>query len=134
VLVVVYSIGGEVLLLRRTQPRNFWQSVTGSLRWGESPMQAARRELYEETGIMAGSGLWDLKHTESFPIVPPWRARYAPNARNNREHWFAYKVSGRRMIRLNRSEHSEYRWLPLRRGTDLATSWSNRKAMRLLLS
>ncbi|MGD8932832.1 MAG: NUDIX domain-containing protein, partial [Chromatiales bacterium] len=43
VLVVVYTAGGEVLLLRRTRPRDFWQSVTGSLHWGESPRQAARR-------------------------------------------------------------------------------------------
>ncbi|KRT55805.1 NUDIX domain-containing protein [endosymbiont of Ridgeia piscesae] len=78
VLVVVYTTGGEFLLLRRRSPSAFWQSVTGSLRWGESPLQAARRELYEETGIMAGSLLNDLRHTERFPIVPPWRSRIHP--------------------------------------------------------
>ena len=49
VLVLVYTAAGQVLLLRRIRPRGFWQSVTGSLRWGESRQRAARRELFEET-------------------------------------------------------------------------------------
>jgi dATP pyrophosphohydrolase len=133
VLVVVYTTGGEVLLLRRTRPRDFWQSVTGSLRWGESPRQAARRELLEETGMLAGGQLQDLRHTECFPIIPPWRERYAPDAHTNREHWFACVLGGRRLIRLRPEEHTEYRWLPLSRALQLASSWTNRKAMRHLL-
>jgi len=133
VLVVVYTSAGEVLLLRRTRPRDFWQSVTGSLRWGESPRQAARRELLEETGILAGNQLLDLRHTECFPIVPPWRERYAPGAHTNREHWFACALGGRRLIRLRLEEHTEYRWLPLTRALQLASSWTNRNAIRHLL-
>jgi dATP pyrophosphohydrolase len=129
---VVYNIAGEVLLMRRTRPQGFWQSITGSLRWGESPHQAARRELYEETGIMAGNRLQDLRHTESFPILAPWRARYAPHAHTNREHWFACLLEGRRLIRLRTDEHTEYRWLPFSRAMPLASSWTNRKAIRYL--
>ena len=130
---VVYTRGGEVLLLRRTQPAGFWQSVTGSLRWGESPVQAARRELYEETGIMAGSGLQDLRHTESFPIVPPWRSRYAPQHRYNLEHWFALPLLARRLIRRNPQEHALYRWAPADRAAQMVGSWTNRKAIQALL-
>lgn len=129
---VVYTRAGEVLLMRRTRPAEFWQSVTGSLRWGESPVQAARRELYEETGIMAGAGLRDLKHTETFPILPAWRARYAPSDRSNLEHWFALELPGRRLIRRNPREHTRYRWLPAPRAALQASSWTNRHAIQRL--
>ena len=49
VLIVVYTAACEVLMLRRVEPSDFWQSVTGSLEWDESPMGAACRELVEET-------------------------------------------------------------------------------------
>lgn len=132
VLVVIYNARGEVLLLRRTRPSDFWQSVTGSLRWGESPASAARRELYEETGIMAGDALIDLARGERFPILPAWRTRYAPGAHTNTEHWFALRLPQRRLPRLQADEHSEYRWLPYRQALRLASSWTNRKAIRLL--
>ncbi|WP_177418639.1 dihydroneopterin triphosphate diphosphatase [endosymbiont of Lamellibrachia barhami] len=133
VLVVVYTPAGEVLMLRRKSPDDFWQSVTGSLRWGESPLQAARRELYEETRLMEGCALIDLHHQVEFPIITPWRARYAPNARTNREHWFALPLNSRRIPHLNPTEHTAYRWLStLEKGAQLATSWTNRDAIRLL--
>ena len=53
VLVVVYTVSGQTLLLKRNRPV-FWQSITGSLKWpDESAPDAAYRELEEETGIHA---------------------------------------------------------------------------------
>ena len=132
VLVVVCTRQGEVLMLRRTRPSGFWQSVTGSLAWGESPASAARRELYEETGIMAGSTLIDLGHSVTFPILPAWRSRYAPSARTNREQWFALTLAHRRQPHLHADEHTGFRWLPHERAAHLAGSWTNRDAIRLL--
>lgn len=130
VLVLVCNAVGEVLLLERARPRSFWQSVTGSLRWGEAPRAAALRELYEETGLRAGGALVDLRHRERFPIVPPWRERYAPGVRENTEYWFALRLPGRRLIRLNPAEHRQYRWLPAVQALRLASSWTNRAAIR----
>lgn len=132
VLVVIYTRGGDFLMLRRTNPRTFWQSVTGSLAPGESPRNAALREVREETGLVAGSALIDLKRSVLFPIVRAWRERYAPNVRFNREYWFALVLETRRFIRLNRLEHQEYRWLPAQRAAALAASWTNRDLIRAL--
>lgn len=127
VLVLVCTRTGEVLLMERTRPRGFWQSVTGSLGWGESAAAAAARELAEETGLDPGGRLVDLRSGERFPIIPPWRARYAPEVRFNREHWFVYELPARRTIRLNPREHRQCRWLPADQALRRASSWTNRK-------
>ena len=116
--------------MERTRPHGFWQSVTGSLDWGESARAAAARELAEETGLSAGDNLVDLRRRVSFPIVPPWRARYAPSAHTNREHWFALELPARRSIRLNPAEHRQCRWLPAAQAARRATSWTNRRLIR----
>ena len=130
VLVMVCTDAGEVLLMERMRPRGFWQSVTGSLSWGESARTAAVRELAEETGLKAGRHLVDLRRGVSFPIVPPWRARYAPQHRVNREHWFIVQLPARRMIHLEPREHRQYRWLPASLALRRATSWTNRQLIR----
>jgi dATP pyrophosphohydrolase len=132
VLVVICTRGGDVLLLRRTRPATFWQSVTGSLSPGETPRHAAAREVREETGLLVGGALIDMRHSTLFPIIRAWRHRYAPNVCFNREYWFALVLETRRLIRLNPREHSEYRWLSAGRAEALATSWTNRDAIRAL--
>jgi hypothetical protein len=69
-----------------------------------------------------------------FPIVKAWRARYRNGVCFNREHWFALPLAHRRIIRLNAIEHSQFLWLPIDKALDLASSWTNREAMRLLAS
>ncbi|MBK1674281.1 dihydroneopterin triphosphate diphosphatase [Ectothiorhodospira shaposhnikovii] len=128
VLVVVHARDGQVLMLRRRQPDDFWQSVTGSLEWGETPVQAACRELQEETGLSA-DGLKDHRHQVRFPIVPPWRSRYAPGVEDNLEHQFSLCLAAPVPIHLNPSEHLECRWLPRAEAARLATSWSNARAI-----
>ena len=129
VLVVVYTWDGYFLMLRRSQPDTFWQSVTGSLRPGEGARSAVLRELREETGLLGAAYLQDLGQSRLFPIAPAWRARYAPGVCFNREHWFALPLPGRRLIRLNPAEHLEYSWLPAARAAAQASSWTNRDAI-----
>lgn len=133
ILVVIYTQGGEVLLLRRRHPPWFWQSVTGSLEPGETPRQAAERELFEETGLRGTGRLVDCHHSVTFPIIHAWRHRYAPDVHYNREHWFRLQLSGRRVIRPNSSEHLETRWLPVAQAAHQAGSWTNRRALLQLL-
>lgn len=132
VLVVVHSRAGEVLLLRRRQPDDFWQSVTGSLAWGEEAAAAARRELAEETGLV-DVVVRDLQVRRRFPILPAWRARYAPEAETNLEYWFAVELAQAQAVRLDGREHLEYRWLAWRAAMELASSSTNREAIAAVL-
>ena len=128
-MVVVYTAAGETLLLERVQPV-FWQSVTGSLEWpNETPEDAARREVYEETGIEAGAGWIDWKISRYFPILSAYRDRFAPGTRVNQEHMFSLKLSEPCLVNLMREEHSESEWLPLTKGRDRVWSWTNRAAL-----
>lgn len=133
VLVVIFTHAGDFLLLRRTWPRNFWQSVTGSLARGETPRAAANREVREETGISAPGALIDLGLSQRFAIPPKWRrVRYAPSVHYNREYWFALPLAHRRHVQLNPREHLEHLWVPAARAASLTGSWTNRLAIQHL--
>ncbi|HUG99644.1 MAG TPA: dihydroneopterin triphosphate diphosphatase, partial [Gammaproteobacteria bacterium] len=123
-----HTRSGEVLLLERIQPPGWWQSVTGSLEAGETPWDAAVRELHEETG-MAADGLVDLAISQRFTIAPAWRHRFAPGVTENLEHAFALGLAAPVDIRLDPSEHKRYAWLPWRDARERATSWTDRAAI-----
>lgn len=129
VLVLIYTRSGDVLMLDRTKPRGFWQSVTGSLEWGETARDAATRELFEETGLQLSGHLVDHHLVERFPIIYPWRARYAPGVFYNREHCFSLSLPNRRTIKLNSREHRQLRWLPKLQAAHRASAWTNRDAI-----
>lgn len=132
VLVVVYTAERRVLLLRRREPAGFWQSVTGSLRWDESPSDAAGRELREETGLDA-EGLVDHRRTNRFPIVPPWTVRYAPGTDTNVEHVFSLRLPATRDIIPSTHEHDSWGWFALAEALALASSHTNRDAIRAIV-
>ena len=50
---LIHTIDLQVLIMERADKPGFWQSVTGSLEAGETPMQTAIREVKEETGLDA---------------------------------------------------------------------------------
>ena len=133
VLVVVYTQNNEILALRRRHPDHFWQSVAGSLEWGETPEQAARRELYEETGVSDNGQLVDWHSCNEFLIYPIWRHRYAPGIISNKEHLFSLKIEAPCRIVLDALEHSEYQWLSLSQAIKQVSSHTNRDAISTIV-
>jgi len=134
VLVVVHAAGREVLLLERKARPGFWQSVTGSLdRVDELPAAAARREVFEETGIqtqLQDVRRWPLAYT--FEVFPEWRHRFVPGTTHNTEHVFSLELPARVPVTLAPAEHTASLWLPWKEAAAKCFSWSNRDAIAML--
>ena len=133
VLVVIHTQQGEVLQLRRREPPDFWQSVTGSLLENETAQQAALREVREETGLLADHGLADSGILNRYPIHPSWAAKFAAGTQENVEHVFSWQLPAIDAVRLNPDEHLEYRWLPRDQAAKLASSATDRDAILKLV-
>lgn len=58
----------EYALLRRADA-NFWQGIAGGGEDNESPLEAAKRETYEESGISPTADFIKLDTTESIPVT-----------------------------------------------------------------
>jgi len=129
VLVVIYTEAGDVLLMERCQPEDYWQSVTGSLKWDESPRDAAIREVREETGLDVSELLVDCEQSTRFRILPAWRDRYAPEQEYNLEHLFLVELPEPVEITLNPGEHRQLRWFPARHAALKAGSYTNQQAI-----
>lgn len=138
-LVVIYTEDLHVLLLKRADFPEAWQSVTGSQEEGESLQETAVREVKEETGIDIRDPslhlqLIDWHIMNEYPIYPQWLHRYAPDVTVNTEHVFALKLSTPIPIILSEEEHVAYKWVAWHVAAEMVFSPSNAEAIRLLPS
>ena len=132
-VLVIVACDDHVLLMQRNDPPDYWQSVTGSLEWGESALAAAKRELREETGLIEDVDLEDTGVINEFEIIPPWTRKFAPGTHTNREYVYLLQLRQRPEITLDPEEHAEYCWLPVEEAIAWASSASNRAALERLL-
>ncbi|MDQ2070432.1 dihydroneopterin triphosphate diphosphatase [Natronospira bacteriovora] len=129
VLVLVYTPDAEILILERRQPAGFFQSVTGSLNWGESHAEAAWRELREETGLDPRQPPRPCGLEARFEIHPDWRHRFPPGTETNHETVFCWQAPSPVPVQINPDEHVSWQWLPFDRAVARVSSWSNRRGL-----
>jgi dATP pyrophosphohydrolase len=132
-LVLIHTKDLQVLIMERADKTGFWQSVTGSLEQGETPIQAAIREVQEETGLDATQyDLQDWQASNIYEIYPHWRHRYAPDVTHNTEHLFGLELPSPLSIKLAPDEHLRYEWVDWREAAKRVFSWTNVDALSKL--
>lgn len=104
-----------------------WQMPQGGIDKGEEPIDAARRELYEETGIetvtlLAEAPEWIHYDLPEDLIGIALKGKY----RGQKQRWFAYRFDGDESeIRINpppgghSAEFDRWAWKPMQRLPDL---------------
>jgi dATP pyrophosphohydrolase len=132
-LVLIHTKDLQVLIMERADKAGFWQSVTGSLEKGETPIEAAVREVQEETGLNAIQyDLQDWQASNIYEIYPHWRHRYAPGVIENKEYLFGLELPSNVPIKLAPNEHLRYEWVDWREAAKRVFSWTNVDALKRL--
>ncbi len=125
----IFSRRGHVWLgrragVRKDESKYAWQMPQGGVDRGETPAQAAIRELGEETGLQA-------RHVELLEEVEPWlyydfppalKARLVGPYFGQRQKWFAFRLIGSDTdVRLDdhTPEFDAWKWARLDEAPDL---------------
>jgi dATP pyrophosphohydrolase len=128
---VIFTDEREFLLLERRKPAGYWQSVTGSLEWGETADDAARREVIEETGIRQGV-LVNLQWTQVYEILAAFGKVYAPGVHRNLEHAFSLRLPTRVSVEISDTEHVQHIWVSDSEALRIVSSDTNRAVINEL--
>ena len=128
ILVIIYTKNKDVLILKKKNDKDMWQSVTGSLNETEEPFEAAKREVFEETGLST-KNLIDCNKQYVFEIYEMWRHKYEDGVTHNTEHVFLLELEEKIDIVIDKSEHLQYEWLSRVKAAEKVFSHTNRQAI-----
>lgn len=128
VLVLIYTKNKDILILKKNNGKDMWQSVTGSINDGESVDDAAKREVYEETGLNTDN-IINCNKQYIFEIYEMWRYKYDDNVTHNTEHVFLLELEERKDIVIDKEEHVSYEWTSRVKAAEKVFSHTNRQAI-----
>ena len=117
----------EYALLKRAD-MGFWQEISGGGEDGETPLEAARRETYEETGIPRDSEFIQLDTVFPVPVTEFAVGNlWGNNVYVIPQYTFGVRVNNRQ-IKLSH-EHTEYKWLKYEQAYDMVKFDGNKIAL-----
>ena len=115
----------QFLLLKRTKKSgSFWQPITGRVEEHESIIHAAKREIFEETGIKKIKKL--TREVYSFTL----KKKPYPQ-----EHVFGAEAAKSVKVSLDKNickEHDRYKWVPYKEAIKLLKWRENKKGLNKL--
>lgn len=132
VLIIPFTQEGDAAkycILRRSDML-FWQFIAGGGEAGETPLEAAKRETWEETGIKENTFFYPLESTCSIPtenFSTKSRKEWGVDCLVIPEYSFAARVKTTDIVLS--AEHSEYRWVDYIPAIQLLKFDSNKTAL-----
>ncbi|MEM7191346.1 MAG: RNA pyrophosphohydrolase [Pseudomonadota bacterium] len=125
--IMLLNADGQVFVGRRAERKGasegggqWWQMPQGGIDKGEAPEAAARRELWEETGVRDAAFIAETDDWLTYDLPPElvgvaWKGKY----RGQKQMWFAARFEGSEGdIDLkprpdHRAEFDAWRWVPM---------------------
>lgn len=130
-VVIVVRRGPELLVLHRSPERlGYWSIVAGGLEPDETPLEAAQRELLEETGLQVE--VRPLRVVLSYSLLddpPAIRAHYAPGIETVTVHAFVVDAPDAWEPALD-AEHDLHRWCDVDAALELLVYDTAKDAVR----
>ena len=126
--IVVLNKDNRVFVAKRIDNRkNFWQMPQGGVDSGESFLEAAFRELEEETSIKNIKLIKELDGLIEYELPPQllgliWKGKY----RGQEQKWFVVRFVGKDNeinIKTKNPEFYEWKWIDLENITDLVVDF-----------
>ena len=126
--IIVLNKDNKVFVAKRIDnPKNFWQMPQGGVDEGEDFLQAAYRELEEETSIKNVKLIKELDGTITYELPDRllgiiWKGRY----RGQKQKWFLMQFTGDEQeinINTENPEFLDWKWVTLNQITELVVDF-----------
>tara|TARA_X000001036_G_scaffold360224_1_gene343133 strand:+ start:138 stop:614 length:477 start_codon:yes stop_codon:yes gene_type:complete len=126
--IVVLNEKNKVFVARRIDnPKNFWQMPQGGIDEGENFLEAAYRELEEETCIKNVELIRELDDTTTYELPDHllgiiWKGKY----RGQKQKWFLMRFVGDEKeinIKTKNPEFLEWKWIDLDQITEVVVDF-----------
>ena len=126
--IVVLNKQNKVFVAKRIDnPKNFWQMPQGGVDEGENFLNAAYRELEEETSIKKVNLIQELEGTITYELPDRllgiiWKGKY----RGQKQKWFLMRFNGEDNeinIKTKNPEFLDWKWIDLDQITEVVVDF-----------
>ena len=126
--IVVLNSEDKVFVAKRIDnPKNFWQMPQGGVDEGENLLNAAYRELEEETSIKNVELIKELDGTLTYELPDHllgiiWKGKY----RGQKQKWFLMRFNGEEKeinIKTKNPEFLEWKWIEINQITEVVVDF-----------